>query len=125
MAKGVKMGTLTKSKPRKKKLKKKLFRATRIENKKTPSWEGLDYEEIRAITPETLKKIREEKTRSIRVYVNHIKRVEWSTFLLDIIIRNNEKFLIIQRLGIRGNQKKTIETIEIAVTKEISIELSI
>jgi len=116
------MGTLTKLKPRKKKLKKKLFRATPIKRKKTPSWEGFDYEGMLAITPETLKKIREEKTRSIRVYVNHIKRAEWSTFLLDIITKNNEKFLIIQQLGIRENQKKTIE---IAVTKEISIELSV
>ena len=112
--------------PKKKKIKKKNLKPASISTNKwqripVESWKKFNYEEILAMRPEMLKKIEEEKPRFIRVYFDHIKKVEWWGFLLKIAKKNNEKLLIIQKLGVRGNQKKTIEVV---VTKKISIELS-
>lgn len=115
------METLTK---RKKKVKKKVTEIEKIKWQRMPleNWEELNYEKILEMTPEALRKIKEEKHRFIRVYFDHIKRIEWCGFLLNIAKKDNERILIIQQLGIiRKDQKKIVK---VAVTEKISIELS-
>ena len=122
------METLTKfamPRPRKKKLKKKTLKPVSIvrdkwQNVPIESWEKFNYEKILAILPEKLEKIR-KKPPFIRIYLYNIKKIEWWGWLLDIAKKNNEKILIIQKLGVMVNQKKVIE---IVVTKNITIELS-
>lgn len=78
------MATLTRfaiPRPRKKKLKKKTLKPAPISTDKwqrmpIENWEEFNYEKILAMTPEMLRKIREEKPRFIRIYIDHIKKVE-------------------------------------------------